>query len=223
MQSAAKDVKEQDKGKKGPKPVSKPKNAEKRSSESKPKRDSAKPKESVKAPKSNRTPSNVKSIQGTEPVLAETANVKPRNKTSKKGSGKPTDLAAGLKPSEGDNGQAKGPKVAKSKRPEQQYYTPKPRNISQEASNSTEGKGSALETKNVASKDKASSDIADQSGLTMPTESDQSGGQASTRPADRGRGRGRGHQSRGRGRGQRGRGGSASANAPGNSSQPNIS
>lgn len=152
----------------------------------------------------------------------ETANVKPRNKTSRKGSGKAADLAADPKPSKGDNGQAKDSKVAKSKRPEQQYYTPKPRNISQEASSSAEGKGPALETKNVASKNKPSSDIANQPGITMPTQSDQSGGQDNTRPEDRGRGRGRGHHSRGRGRGQRGRGGSASGNAPGNSSQPNV-
>lgn len=195
---------------KNDKKSNKAKSAENRSSEANPK------KERSKTPKANQ-PIEVGAIGTLQaPNPSESASAKPKNKPRKKADGKPADLVTTQQPDNESIGQTDGAKAAKSKRPEQQYYKPKPRDGGEQVSNSKEVKDPGPKPITVALRNNSSSKAAEDT--VIPTENkvytDQDRSSDNTRSADRGRGRGRGHSGRGRSRGHRGRGSSSQSNIP---------
>jgi hypothetical protein len=193
----------QGKEQKGPKNASKSKKSDKLKPDQKSKNESTKPAKSSEGSTNEVTGEESKKLEGVN---------KTRNTQNKKKNGKVKDpsSAADVSNKDGTNS-IKSDKPAKSKRPEQQYYQPKQRVVTEDISNSIKGKDTVQRADDKQRKGQPPSLPADLS--NMPTFNEQHAPQnensSEIRSSDRGRGRGRGrgHSNRGRGRGSHGRGG----------------
>ncbi|KAI9289630.1 hypothetical protein BC943DRAFT_349238 [Umbelopsis sp. AD052] len=189
----------QKKEKKGAKNAPKPKKSDASTSDQKPKKESTKATKSIDGP--------INGIAGEAPKQVEAVS-KAKKPPTKKQNGKAKDPSSAVDESnKGETKSVRATKPAKPKRPEQQYYQPKPRVAAEDISNV--GKNDTAQSGNndnrKAQPPSLPADLSNASSFNeQHAHQNENIPEIRSSERGRGRGRGRGHSNRGRGRGGRG-------------------